>query len=69
MKHLITPMVEPRLGQQKQRIQQMGFAATIVIIPGLASWEIGRAAMERKASLPVLGSHGATAARDWAACP
>lgn len=64
MKHLITPMVEPRLEQQKQRIEQMGFAATIVIMPGLASREIARAAEERKASLIVLGSHGATAARE-----
>lgn len=64
MKHLITPMVEPRLEQQKQRLEQMGFAASIVIMPGLASMEIARAAVVRKASLIVLGSHGATAARE-----
>lgn len=64
MKHLITPMVEPRLEQQKQRIEQMGFTASIMIMPGLAPFEIARAAAERKASLIVLGSRSATAARE-----
>jgi nucleotide-binding universal stress UspA family protein len=64
MKHLLTPMVEPRLEEQKKRIEQMGFAATIVIMPGLPPFEIARAATERMASLIVLGSHGATAARE-----
>jgi nucleotide-binding universal stress UspA family protein len=64
MKHLLTPMVEPRLQDQKRRVGQMGFAVSIVIMPGLAFLEIGRAAAQQNASLIVLGSHGATAARE-----
>lgn len=64
MRHLITPMVEPRLEEQKRRIEEMGFTTSIVIMPGLASLEIARAAAARKASLVILGSHGGTAARE-----
>ncbi len=64
MKHLLAPSVEPKLCQQKQTLENQGFSVEIVIAPGIPSWEIQRVAKEKQASMIVIGSHGATLARE-----
>jgi nucleotide-binding universal stress UspA family protein len=63
MARLLIPLVEPRLRQQKQVLEGQGFTVETVIAPGIASLEIHRIAKEKRASLIVVGSHGATLAR------
>lgn len=64
LKHQLAPLVEPKLRQQRQVLEKQGFAVEIVIAPGIPSWEINRVAKESRASMIVLGSHGATLARE-----
>lgn len=64
LKYMLTPFVEPRLQQQKQALEGQGFTVEIVIAPGVPSWEIHRLAMEKQATMIVIGSHGVTLARD-----
>jgi nucleotide-binding universal stress UspA family protein len=64
MKHQLAPLAEPKLRQQKRALEDQGFAVEIVIAPGIPSWEINRVAKEKQASMIVIGSHGATLARE-----
>jgi nucleotide-binding universal stress UspA family protein len=64
MKHQLAPLAEPKLRQQKRVLEDQGFAVEIVIAPGIPSWEINRVAKEKQASMIVVGSHGATLARE-----
>jgi nucleotide-binding universal stress UspA family protein len=64
LRYEFAPLVEPKLRQQKQVLESHGFAVDIVIASGIPSWEIQRVAKEKKASMMVIGSHGATLARE-----
>lgn len=64
MQYQLAPLAEPKLRQQKQALEEQGFEVEIVIAPGVASWEIHRVAKEKQAAMIVIGSHGATLARE-----
>jgi len=61
---LLTLQAEPKLAQQKAKLESQGFETTIEIASGVPATEINRVAEQRKASLIVVGSHGATCARE-----
>ncbi|WP_059435912.1 universal stress protein [Anaeromyxobacter sp. PSR-1] len=64
MRHMLQPFVDPRLRQQLRTLESKGFAVELVIAPGNAPSEISRVAKQNQASMIVIGSHGATLARD-----
>ena len=64
LKYVLTPMVEPKLLAQKAMIEKQGFETSVEIAPGVPEWEINRLAKEKKVSLIVVGSHGATLAKE-----
>ncbi|OHB54829.1 MAG: hypothetical protein A2Y07_07260 [Planctomycetes bacterium GWF2_50_10] len=61
---LLTLEAEPTLAQQKAKLESQGFEATLEIASGVPGTEINRIAEQRKVSLIVVGSHGATCARE-----
>jgi nucleotide-binding universal stress UspA family protein len=64
LKYRLIPVVEPKLAEQKRLLEDQGFEVEPVIASGIPSWEISLAAQEAGASLIVIGSHGATLARE-----
>ncbi len=63
MKHVLAPMVEPRVAAQRAAIERLGLRAALEIAPGTPATEIERLARERGASLVVLGT-GESAAHE-----
>ncbi len=64
MQPLLVRAAEPRLAEQKAMIESQGFSASIIVAPENAMFEVNRVALEHKASLIVIGSHGVTAASE-----
>jgi nucleotide-binding universal stress UspA family protein len=64
MKYELARQAEPKLQEQKKLLDDQGFQVTVRIEPGLPAFEINRVAREADASLIVIGSHGATLARE-----
>ena len=60
IKDLLASLAEPKLRAQKKAIENQGFTVEIVIAPGVPAAEINRVAKEKRASMIVIGSHGAT---------
>ncbi len=61
---LLSQMAESKLAQQRVAIEDQGFQVAVEIGPGTPMMEINRIAQERRASLIVVGSLGATCARE-----
>lgn len=61
---MLARFVEPRMKQQQERLQRLGFKVAMEIAPGVPALEIHRIAAERGADLIALGSRGATLARE-----
>jgi nucleotide-binding universal stress UspA family protein len=64
MVRLLAHQAEPKLRQQKQAVEDQGFEVEAVMAPGIPSMEINRVANEKRASMIVIGSHGATLGRE-----
>ena len=64
MVHGMAHFLEPHLVKQKAVLEEQGFETEIVLAPGPAVIEVNRIARERQASLIVVGTHGATLARE-----
>lgn len=64
LKHQLAPLAEPKLQQQKLVLEQQGFAVEVVIVPGAPSQEVVSVARGKHAAMIVVGSHGATLARE-----
>ena len=64
MKYQMEPLVEPRLLQLKAVIEKQGFEVQTQIRPHSPAWEVKMAAREHSCSLIVIGTHGATLARE-----
>jgi nucleotide-binding universal stress UspA family protein len=64
LKYLLAPQAERKLQDQKAELVDQGFQVTVRIEPGLPAAEINRVARETKASMIVVGSHGATLSRE-----
>jgi nucleotide-binding universal stress UspA family protein len=64
MKDMLAPMVEPRLQAQKALLEAQGFVTRYAIMPGLPGVEVNRAASHEHASIVVIGTRGATLARE-----
>ncbi len=64
MKYQLEPLVEPRLLQIKEIIERQGFEVETQIRPHSPAWEVKLAAREKACSLIVIGTHGATLARE-----
>ncbi|HEY6006206.1 MAG TPA: universal stress protein [Anaeromyxobacter sp.] len=56
MKAELTRLAEPRLREQEEALQRLGFETEVVIATGSPASEIHRAALKRRPSLLVLGS-------------
>lgn len=64
LKYLLAPQAEKKLQDQKKVLADQGFQVTVRIEPGVPALEINRVAREAKAGMIVIGSHGATLARE-----
>lgn len=64
LQYTLSRLAEPRLVAQKAMIENQGFETSVEIAPGVPEWEINRLAKEKKVSLIVAGSHGATLAKE-----
>ena len=64
MAHGMSHFLEPHLAKQKVFLEAEGFETETVLAPGPAVIEVNRIAGERQASLIVVGTHGATLARE-----
>jgi len=64
MKYELARLAEPRLHAQKTMLEKQGFVTDILVASGQPSFEINRVANEQRASLIVVGSHGATLAKE-----
>lgn len=64
MRHGMAHFIEPYLKKQQQLLEAEGFQATFELALGAAVLEVNRIANEQGASLVVVGSHGATLARE-----
>jgi len=64
MAHGMAHFLEPHLVKQKAFLEAEGFETETVLAPGPAVIEVNRIAGERQASLIVVGTHGATLARE-----
>ena len=64
MSNELARLVERRLKAQKALLESEGFDVEVQVASGLAPLEVNRIAAEQHASLIVIGSHGATLARD-----
>jgi len=60
MKHLLAPLVESKLKEQKAVLERQGFKTTVEITAGLPQFDINRIASEKKYSLIVAGTIGQT---------
>lgn len=60
----LAPLAEPKLNEQRQLLERHGFAVEVAIASGTPSWEIVSVARQRRAAMIVIGSHGATLARE-----
>jgi len=61
---MLARFVEPRLRQQQERLERLGFKVAVEIASGVPALEIHRVAREREADLIAVGSRGATVARE-----
>ena len=61
---MLARFVEPRLRQQQERLERLGFKVSVEIEPGIPALEIHRLAAERDADLIAVGSRGGTLARE-----
>ena len=64
MRHGMSHFIEPYLQERKKLLEAQGFKTTIELAMGPAVTEVQRIAREQNASLIVVGSHGATLARE-----
>jgi nucleotide-binding universal stress UspA family protein len=64
MRPLLAERVEPKLSSQQQAVKQQGFEVKVEIATGLPIPAITDTALERKVSMIMVGSHGATLFRD-----
>lgn len=64
MKPALARSAEPSLRKQAAALEAEGFEVEIEIAAGLPQFEVNRIARERQCSLIVVGSHGATLARE-----
>lgn len=64
MAHGMTHFLEPHLVKQKEILEAEGLETETLLVAGSAVTEVDRIARERQASLIVVGSHGATFARE-----
>lgn len=64
LKYLLAPQAEKKLQDQKKVLADQGFQVTVRIEPGVPALEINRVACEAKTGMIVIGSHGATLARE-----
>lgn len=64
MVHGMAHFLEPNLVKQRAFLEAQGFETEMVLAPGPAVIEVNRIAQERHASLIVVGTHGATLARE-----
>lgn len=64
LRHGMAHFIEPYLKKQRELLEMEGFQATSELALGPAVVEVNRIAKERGASLVVVGSHGATLARE-----
>lgn len=64
MAHGMAHFLEPHLVKQKAALEAEGLETETVLAPGPAVIEVNRIARERQASLIVVGTHGATLARE-----
>lgn len=64
LKYLLAPEAERKLQDQRAALIEQGFRVTVRIEPGIPALEITRVAQETKASMIVIGSHGATLSRE-----
>ncbi len=64
MRHGMAQLIEPYLKRQQKRLEAQGFQASTELALGPAVVEMNRIAEEQGASLIVVGSHGATLARE-----
>jgi nucleotide-binding universal stress UspA family protein len=62
--HLLVSLAEPKLAQQKATVEALGFEAAVEIGSRTAMVEVNRIAGKHQASLIVVGSLGATCARE-----
>jgi nucleotide-binding universal stress UspA family protein len=64
LKYVLAPHVEDKLAAQRRMLEDQEFQVSVRVEPGLAALEINRIARETKASMIVMGSHGATLSRE-----
>jgi len=64
MRHGMAQFIEPYLKRQQKLLEAQGFQASTELALGPAVVEVNRIAKEQGASLIVVGSHGATLARE-----
>lgn len=64
LKYLLAPEAERKLQSQKAALVEQGFEVTVRVEAGIPSLEINRVARETQADMIVIGSHGATLARE-----
>jgi len=64
MVHGMAHFLEPHLVEQRAFLEGLGFETEIVLALGSAVIEVNRIARERQTSLIVVGTHGATLARE-----
>ncbi len=64
MVHGMPDFLEPPLAKQREFLEQEGFPTESMLLTGPAPLEVTRIAAERQASLIVVGTHGATLARE-----
>jgi len=61
---LLSQMAQSKLAQQRATIEDQGFQVALEVGPGTPMLEVNRIAKEHQASLVVVGSLGATCARE-----
>jgi nucleotide-binding universal stress UspA family protein len=64
MRYELARLIAPRLEMQRAELEAQGFEATIEVAPGHPASEVNRIAIEKHVALIVIGSHGATLARE-----
>ena len=64
MVHGMAHFLEPYLAKQKAYLEDQGFETEMILATGPAVIEVNRIAQEHQASLIVVGTHGATLARE-----
>ncbi len=64
LRHLLEPFVMPRLQEQQRVIEGHGFAVETIVAAGIEGPEIVRVAKQTQSALIVVGSQGASLARE-----